>query len=172
MTSPPNPAHLAQLIETVAGTSTAGSVDNRRSMARAAIEALQPRDIVEAMLAARIIAAHHATMDGYQRAAQPGISDAVAVRLRNNAIAAARSFDAAMRMLEKRRAAAEKPARPPASAATGQPGPRTQPPRGQPPHGETVRAGPDASMAGSSAAALAEGVANRQPMASPMQARR
>jgi hypothetical protein len=143
MTSPPNPAHLAQLIETVAGTSTAGSVDNRRSMARAAIEALQPRDIVEAMLAARIIAAHHATMDGYQRAAQPGISDAVAVRLRNNAIAAARSFDAAMRMLEKRRAADDRPARPQASAGAVQPGPRTQPPRGHVPHVEAVPVRPE-----------------------------
>ncbi|HXA22549.1 MAG TPA: hypothetical protein VNW90_09630 [Acetobacteraceae bacterium] len=88
----------------LAGACPVGSADDRRNAARATIEALKPRDIIEGMLAARMIAAHHATMDGYQRAMQPGVSDAEAIRLRSNAIAAARSFDAALRTLEKRRA--------------------------------------------------------------------
>ena len=104
MTTQPDPAFLDNLTETLAGACPGGSADDRRNAARAAIEALKPRDIIEGMLAARMIAAHHATMDGYQRAMQPGVSDADAIRLRSNAIAAARSFDAALRTLEKRRA--------------------------------------------------------------------
>jgi hypothetical protein len=96
MASHPSSAFLAQLTETLAGAMPGGSAEERCDAARAALEALQPCDIVEAMLAARVIAAHHATIDGYRRAMQPGISDAVAVRLRNNAIAASRSLDAAL----------------------------------------------------------------------------
>lgn len=119
MTTPPDPAYLENLTETLAGACPGGSADDRRNTARAAIEALNPRDIIEGMLAARMIAAHHATMDGYQRAMQPGVSDAEAIRLRSNAIAAARSFDAALRTLEKRRAGeiAEKPPRQSAKSA-------------------------------------------------------
>jgi hypothetical protein len=104
MTTQPDPSFLDNLTETLAGACPAGSADDRRNAARAAIEALKPRDIIEGMLAARMIAAHHATMDGYQRAMQPAVSDAEAIRLRSNAIAAARSFDSALRTLEKRRA--------------------------------------------------------------------
>jgi hypothetical protein len=117
MTIPPDLAFLAPLIETLASTWPAGSAEDCPKAARAALEALEPRDLVEAMLAARMIAAHHATMDGYRRAMQPGVSDAEAVRLRNNAIAAARSFDAALRTLEKRRAATDKPSQPHKQAA-------------------------------------------------------
>jgi hypothetical protein len=117
MASHPSSAFLAQLTETLAGAMPGGSAEERCDAARAALEALQPCDIVEAMLAARVIAAHHATMDGYCRAMQPGISDAEAVRLRNNSIAASRSFDAALRTLDKRRQAAEPPSRPRQSPA-------------------------------------------------------
>ena len=117
MASQPSSAFLAQLTETLAGAMPGGSAEERCDAARAALEALQPCDIVEAMLAARVIAAHHATMDGYRRAMQPGISDAEAVRLRNNAIAASRSFDAALRTLGKRRQAAEPASRPRQSPA-------------------------------------------------------
>jgi hypothetical protein len=118
MASHPSSAFLAQLTETLAGAMPGGSAEERCDAARAALEALQPCDIVEAMLAARVIAAHHATMDGYRRAMQPGIGDAEAVRLRNNAIAASRSFDAALRTLDKRRQAAEPPSRSRQSPAT------------------------------------------------------
>jgi hypothetical protein len=117
MTIPPDPAFLDNLIATLAAAWPDGSAEERHSAARSALEALQPRDIIEAMLGVRMIAAHHAAMDGYRRAMQPGIGDAEAVRLRNNAVSAGRSFDTALRTLEKRRAPApaarpaEKPAR-------------------------------------------------------------
>jgi hypothetical protein len=111
MTIPPDPAFLDHLIGTLAGVwPSGGSAEDRRNAARAALEALQPRDLVEAMLAARMLAAHHASMDGFRRAMQPDISDAEAVRLRNSAIAAARSFDTALRALEKRQSAGLEPA--------------------------------------------------------------
>ena len=103
--SPADTAFLDCLAETLAGTWPAPLPEDP---AATALDALEPRDLIETMLATRIIAAHHATVDSYRRAMQPGVSDADAVRLRNSAIAAARSFDTALRTLEKRRAPAEK----------------------------------------------------------------
>ena len=82
-------------------------------------EAFQPRDAIEAMAAARAVAAHHAAMDSFTRAAQPGVSDEKVIRLRANALAAGRSVEAALRARDKRRkqtaAAGDKtPAQPPA----------------------------------------------------------
>jgi hypothetical protein len=125
------PAFLDHLIATLAGTWPDGSAEERRDAALAALQALQPRDMIEAMLAARMIAAHHATMDGYRRAMQPGVSDAEAVRLRNNAIAAARSFDAALRTLEKRQGPSEKPSQPDRQAARVQHAPPAPPEPGE-----------------------------------------
>jgi hypothetical protein len=127
MAQQPDPTFLDHLIATLAGTWPEGSAEERRRAALAALEALQPHDIVEAMLAARMIAAHHATMDGFRRAMQPGVNDADAVRLRNNAIAATRSFDAALRTLGKRQGAAGKPSQPDRQAAKVQHA-RTMPP--------------------------------------------
>jgi hypothetical protein len=81
-------------------------------MACTMLEALHPADAKEAAAAARAIAAHFAAMDGFARAARPGITDDTAVRLRNNALAAARLADAITR--PRRQAAppeAEKPSR-------------------------------------------------------------
>ena len=66
-------------------------------MACTMLEALHPADAKEAAAAARAIAAHFAAMDGFARAARPGIADDTAVRLRNNALAAARLADAVTR---------------------------------------------------------------------------
>jgi hypothetical protein len=131
MADPSDPAFLDHLIATLAGTWPDGSAEERRDAALAALQALQPRDMIEAMLAARMIAAHHATMDGYRRAMQPGVSDAEAVRLRNNAIAAARSFDAALRTLEKRQGPSEKPSQPDRQAARVQHAPPAPPEPGE-----------------------------------------
>jgi hypothetical protein len=120
MADQPDPTFLDHLIATLAGTLPDGTAEERRRTALAALEALQPRDMIEAMLAARIIAAHHATMDGFRRAMQPEVGDAEAVRLRNNAIAAARSFDAALRTLEKRQGPTEQPSQPHRQAAKEQ----------------------------------------------------
>jgi len=117
MIPPLDPALLASLIEILAATWPIGTTDDPTAAAHAALAALQPRDLLEAMLAARMIAASHATLDSYRRAMQPDLSNADANRLRNNAVATARSFDAAQRVLEKRQAAADKPAHQPARAA-------------------------------------------------------
>jgi hypothetical protein len=103
---------LTSLIETLASTWPAEAKEERLLAARAALEALAPRDYMEALLAVRMIAAHHASIDGFSRAMQPGLCDADVVRLRNSAVAAGRAFDAAHRALEKGRAPApaDKPA--------------------------------------------------------------
>jgi hypothetical protein len=121
-----NPTALAQLIETMVGALPAGSAEETRTIVIAVIETMQPRDIVEAMFVARMIAAHYASMDGYRRALQPGIGDAEAVRLRNSAIAAGRSSDVALRSLEKRRAATEQPSHSRAATETASPVPSTR----------------------------------------------
>jgi hypothetical protein len=117
---PLDPSLLASLIEILAATWPVSSTNDPLAAAHAALTAMQPRDMLEAMLATRMIATNHAAMDSYRRANQPGVGDADATRLRANAIAAARSFDAAQRILEKRRAAEDKPdkpAQPPRRAA-------------------------------------------------------
>jgi hypothetical protein len=96
-------------------------VADRWEAAREMFFAMQPRNPIEAALAARAVAAHFATMDMYARAAAPGTSDEKALRLRGSAIAASRSFDTALRTLEKRQTKSREPAKapvPPGPAAT------------------------------------------------------
>jgi len=69
---------------------------------------LQPRNPVEAVLAARAVAAHFATLDLYARAALPGTSDEKVLRLRGKAITESRSFDTALRDLDNRHEVAAK----------------------------------------------------------------
>jgi hypothetical protein len=112
MDTPLDPIFLADLIEALAGTLCAGSADDAVMAAHRALAAFAPGGLVEAILAARMIAAHHASIDSFRRAMLPGVADADAVRLRNNAIAAGRSFDAAQRILDRRRAPAGMPGKP------------------------------------------------------------
>lgn len=93
---------LARIVPGTGGHAEA----TRRDIARALFEALQPIDAVDAMLAARMLAAHYAELDGYARAMQPGLTDDTVIRLRANAMADSRSFNAALRTLEKRQAPA------------------------------------------------------------------
>ena len=97
MSTPSNPlfaTFIAMLIDTLIAM-VPGSDDDtketRRGIARLMFEAYQPQDAIEAMAAARAVTAHHAAMDNFRRAAQPGVSDAVVVRLRSGALAAGRS---------------------------------------------------------------------------------
>jgi hypothetical protein len=99
---------IALLLDTLAklvpGRDADGSaLAARRQLARILFDAFKPQDALEAMLAARAIAAHCATMDGYTRAAQPDFSNETVISLRASAIAASRSFDAVLLTLEKRR---------------------------------------------------------------------
>ena len=86
--------------------------------ARELFYSMQPRDPLEAALAARAVACHYRNMDMLARAAKPDVSDEKVLRLSATAAAAGRSFDAAVRMLEKRHKpaaeAAPKPTRQPA----------------------------------------------------------
>jgi hypothetical protein len=100
--------------------------ETRRGIARLMFEAYEPRDAIEAMAAARAVAAHHAAMDNFNRAAQPGVSDATVVRLRSSALAAARSVEAMLRARDKRR---EQQAARRVEAATQQPAVNRETPR-------------------------------------------
>ena len=94
---------LTLLLETLAAAIPAGAHSGEAgreaslAMACTMLEALHPADAKEAAAAARAIAAHFAAMDGFARAAKPGITDDTAVRLRNNALASARLADAITR---------------------------------------------------------------------------
>ncbi len=103
MSTAPLLAFLDSLAIMLAGTWPPGSPDPLAA-ARAALADLAPRDIIEATLASRIIAAHHAELDSYRRAMQPGLNDADAARMRSNAVSAGRASEGAVRTLEKRRA--------------------------------------------------------------------
>jgi len=100
-------------------------------IARSLFDTLKPRDVLEAMLAARLVAAHCAAIDGYARATQPEVAEVMVLRLRANAAAVSRSFDAALRTLARRRAPvaqprAERPAAPPARQSAA--APKAEPP--------------------------------------------
>jgi hypothetical protein len=89
---------------------------------------LKPDDLAEIMIATRMLAAHHASMDSYRRSMRPGLCDADVSRLRANALATGRAADAAQRTLDKRKA----PPKPPAEAR-----PARKPP--VPPHEDMSR---------------------------------
>ena len=151
---------LTLLLETLAAAIPAGAHSGEAgreaslAMACTMLEALHPADAKEAAAAARAIAAHFAAMDGFARAARPGITDDTAVRLRNNALASARLADAITR--PRRQAAlpeVEKPSRSSGQAANvsqvrhraelpatipGLPDMITQPTRRAGLHGETA----------------------------------
>src|SRR5208283_553714 len=77
---------------------------------------MQPSNPLEAVLAARAVTCQLRSLDMSARVARPGISDEKAMRLNASACAAERSFDAALRAMEKlrRKAAADRPAAKPA----------------------------------------------------------
>lgn len=104
----------------------------RREVARVLFNALQPQDDLQAALAAKATAAYLAGMDMFARAAQPEVSDTAAIRLRNSALTASRSFDNTLRTLRNSatRASAAAP-----TATPVRPEPKRQPlhtPRSQP----------------------------------------
>jgi hypothetical protein len=93
----------------------------RREAARILFDAMRPQDAADAALAALAVAAFHAAMDNFARAALPGTPDEKAMRLRSNALAASRSYSAVLRTLRKQQsleAGAERQA--PGSRARGQ----------------------------------------------------
>ena len=104
-TSPLDARFVALLLDTMLKVVTGETGQDetaRREIARILFAAFNPSDAIEAALATRAVAAHFAAMDSFARAARPGTSDEQVVRLDRNALAAGRSFDAALRTLDKR----------------------------------------------------------------------
>jgi len=102
------------------GTST-DDADARSEVWRTTCElfhSLDPQDPADAQLAAIAVAAAQSAMDNFARAARPGVSDAMVLRLRGSALAAARTYAATLRHLRKRPATKEEtgPIAPPAPA--------------------------------------------------------
>jgi hypothetical protein len=132
MSAPSDPlftTFIAMLIGTLTAMvpgSDDDTVETRRGIAQLMFDTYQPRDAIEAMAAARAVAAHHAAMDNYTRAARPGVSDATADRLRATALAAGRSVEAMLRARDKRR---EQQAAAGAKAPAPQPAANSEPPR-------------------------------------------
>ncbi len=111
-----DPATLADMLRAtlaalpVTPDSSAEDLDAQRQAALLAVTALCPRDPMEAMLAARIVSAHHAAMECFRRAARHDIDDNAALRLQGKAISLA---NLSLRMLrELRKCQAEPPAYP------------------------------------------------------------
>jgi hypothetical protein len=101
------PADFAQQLMQALAATVPGA-DNAATAARPAaqqlFESLNPRDPADAQLAAIAVAAAQAAMDGFARAARPGLSDDTAVRLRSSALAAGRAYATVLRYLRKRQA--------------------------------------------------------------------
>jgi hypothetical protein len=83
--------------------------EDERAMREAtaeAIAALAPRDATEALFAGRAVAAHHAAMECFRRAAQPDVSDDLGMRLLGRAAALSRLAMQTIAALEQRQATA------------------------------------------------------------------
>lgn len=108
--SPLSRVFIRSLLRALAATlpnddrTTAEITDDMWEMARELFFDMHPNSAIEAVYAARAVAAHFAAMDMYARAAKPEMSNEKVLRLRNSAIAASRSFDTALRRMELRQA--------------------------------------------------------------------
>jgi hypothetical protein len=113
-------AFLQGLRRALAAAMPADAGDTGAAMTLELFESLSPRDPAEAQLAAIAVAAALAAMDGFARAARPGVTDETAVRLRGSALAAGRSYATVLRTLRKDTA---KPAAAPPPEADAAPPP-------------------------------------------------
>ena len=131
---PPSRAFIKRLLQAlVAATPGAtqddiGVLSENWQLTCELFEALDPGDAAEAQLAAIAVAAGRAALDGFVRAARPGISDETAIRLRGSALAAGRAYAAWTSDLRKPPpAAAETAPGAPRPAATKTDAPPAQP---------------------------------------------
>jgi hypothetical protein len=76
----------------------------QRRAAFEVIAALRPRDALEALLAARVVAAHYHTMDAFRCAAQRDLPINLLLRYQGKAIALSRLMTTTLRDLDKRQA--------------------------------------------------------------------
>lgn len=78
---------------------------NRRIIsATRAIEAIQPRDEIEMMLAEQAVLAHHHALARWHASTRKGLSEAESLRQISAAAAATRMFDSMLRAVERRQA--------------------------------------------------------------------
>jgi hypothetical protein len=75
-----------------------------REAAAAQLATLAPRNATEAMFASQAVAAHHAAMECFRRAAAPDVSDETGMRLLSRAAALSRLAAAMIQALEQRQA--------------------------------------------------------------------
>jgi hypothetical protein len=93
------------------------------------LEAFQPRTPVEVMLAAQAIAAHNAIMECHHRAMHDELPEAVAAKVRNNAVALIRGMEVLLKALERRQSRPLPPPLPPVPQPEGaEPPPRWEEP--------------------------------------------
>jgi hypothetical protein len=98
-----SPAHVTHLLKALAtaNPSAAPADEEAQQDLRDIFLSLDPQNAADAQVAAIAIAAGQAAMDGFTRAARPGLSDDTAIRLRASAFAAGRLYLAAHRYFRK-----------------------------------------------------------------------
>ena len=114
--SSPSDPFITRQIEAVCDALPAGRNDSpevraaRQEDARTLFTAMQPRDAVEAALAAQAVLAHFTALAMYKRAADPALAPPDVLRLNSAARAEARAFKTTTKDLDKRRVQAAKDA--------------------------------------------------------------
>lgn len=137
---PLDPATLATIVRVTLDAlphhphATADEQATRREAALLAVTSQHPRDPLEAMLAARSVAAWYATMDSFREAVQPDLPLVLKLRVRGKAVALSRLTTTTHQELQKRQAGP--PAHPvPVPAQLQAPRPQPAPPPSLPsPH--------------------------------------
>src|SRR5262245_12602840 len=98
----PPPVFARHLQQMLLAAVPAGGPDDEAAT-QELLASLDLQEPADAMLAAIAVAAARSAMDLFARAARPGISDETAMRLRNAALAAGRTYATTRRDLRKRR---------------------------------------------------------------------
>ncbi len=128
--APLDPAILAAMLRSTDDSTplppaaSADEIDSRRQAAQITTAAMRPRDPVEANLAARYVAMHHAIMENMRCAAQADLPAELKLRHTGKALALARMCDVTLRGLEFRQA---HPALDPVAVLPPLPAPRPRP---------------------------------------------
>jgi hypothetical protein len=101
-----DPATLSALLDTLPHPpgASAEEIAARRASALETVATLNPRDLLEAALAARIVAAHYAVMESFRCAAQPDLPADLKLRHQTKAATLSRLMDSTLAALLKRQA--------------------------------------------------------------------
>jgi hypothetical protein len=126
---PLDPATLTTLLRTTVDTlphhpnASEAEKAAERAAASAVITALRPRDPVEAMLVARLVAAHYAAMDALRCASRSDLPPVLHLRYQDKALALTRMTTTLLHELTRRQAG---PALQPVALPASVPAPRAQ----------------------------------------------